>query len=468
MAEFDLVVIGSGPGGYVAAIRGAQAGKAVALIEKDQLGGICLNWGCIPTKALLRSAEVYQEVLHAQDFGITVQSPDADLCAIVARSREVAKANSAGIAFLMKKNKVTVIEGRAKLLSNESGTVSLEIVSSDGSRRETSALNVILATGARPRPLHIAPADGKQILNYRHAMSLDIQPSSLLVVGSGAIGLELAWFFNALGTKVTLIEAAPQIMPSEDAEISRFLTLSLSKQGIQCLAGATLHSLSSTETSVSAQVTDSKGVQQLLTADKALIAVGMVPNTEELGLVEVGIVQDDRGFIPVNDQMRTPAENIYAIGDCCGKQMLAHKASAEAEIAIEAILGHNNSVDYTQIPVCLYCKPQVASIGLNEARAKEQGVAYTIGRYPFQASGKARATGHTEGFIKLLFAQDSHKIIGAQILGSDATEMIATMGIALKQGMTSEQIGEVIYAHPTLSEAFADASLSSLKRAVHL
>jgi dihydrolipoamide dehydrogenase len=467
--DFDLTIIGSGPGGYVAAIRGAQAGLRVAIVERENLGGICLNWGCIPTKALLRSAEVFQEASHAEAFGVRVAKPEVDFPAIIARSREVAKTNSAGVAFLMKKNKITVLEGNARLLPHAPGSIpQIELRAPDDSCGTLATKYVILATGASPRHLPQYPIDGTHFLNYRQAMALESQPKSLLVIGSGAIGLELAWFFNALGTQVTLVEALPQILPSEDAEVSRFLTLSLGKQGIKCLAGATLQGIQKQEDGVLAHIFDSKGFLHEIQTEKVLFAVGMAPNTAELGLESAGVILDEKGFIQVDASMHSRAPGIYAIGDCTGKQMLAHKASAEAEAALSGILGNSHPVDYAQIPGCIYCHPQVASIGLTDARAKEQGFATVTGRYPFQASGKARAAGHTEGFIKLVFDQANGKMLGAQILGGDATEMIATMGIALKKEMTWEDLGHMVFAHPTLSEAFAEAALSSHKKAVHL
>ena len=469
MAEFDLLIIGSGPGGYVAAIRGAQAGLSVALVEQESLGGICLNWGCIPTKTLLRSAEIRQDMLHAVEYGIHAHEPGVDFPAVVARSREVAKANSAGVAFLMKKNKVNVLKGRAQLLAHDpAGEPRVSVSLEDGTRVVTSK-SVILATGASPRSLPQYPIDGERILTYRHAMALQQLPKSILVIGSGAIGLELAWFFNALGTTVTIVESQAQLLPAEDAEVSRFLTASLTKQGIRCLAGATLLGMADCADGVFAQIADAKGLPQEVTAEKVLFAVGMTPNVSGLGLEDAGVSLDPKGFIDVDTGMRTTAAGIWAIGDCTGKQMLAHKASAEAEVAIANITGNwKHGVDYQQMPACLYCRPQVASIGLSEAKAKELGKAYSIGRYPFQANGKARATGHVEGFIKLLFDQGTGALLGAQILGGEATEMIAAIAIALKQGLTWEQFGEIPFAHPTLSEAFSDAALSSVKKAIHL
>jgi len=469
MADFDLAVIGSGPGGYVAAIRGAQNGLRVALIEEHQLGGICLNWGCIPTKALLRSAEVCREARQAASYGIKTESVTVDFPAIITRSREVAKSNEAGVAFLMKKHKIQVVNGRATIgPCNEHG-VKLNVISADGSSQDLTATSLIIATGASPRQLAPYPADGVHYLTYRQAMALQELPESLLVVGSGAIGLELAWFFQTLGSSVTVVETLPQILPAEDAEVSRFLALSLTKQGIRCLPGATLQQLQIVHDKVHASILDAKGNKVELSTSKVLFAVGMIPNTSQLGLEAEGIACDEKGFIVVDHLQRTTLPNIYAIGDCTGKQMLAHKASAEAEVAISAILGHSHpDLDYTQIPSALYCHPQVASIGINEKRAQAANIEYNIGRYPFQASGKARAIGHSEGFIKLLFHKESGQLLGAQILGGDATEMIATLGVAIHQKMTWEQISEIVFAHPTLSEAFSEAALASQKKAVHI
>ncbi|HSQ41383.1 MAG TPA: dihydrolipoyl dehydrogenase, partial [Fibrobacteraceae bacterium] len=427
------------------------------------------NWGCIPTKALLRSAEVFQEVSQAGAYGVQVSAPLVDFAAVIARSREVAQANSAGISFLMKKNKVTVLSGKASLLPpGEDSEPRIQLAGAEGEQTITTKF-LILATGASPRSLPQWPVDGKRFLHYRQAMSLEQLPKRLLVVGSGAIGLELAWFFNALGSQVTLLETLPRILPAEDAEVSRFLAFSLGKQGIRCLPGAALQSLNVEGDEVHAQIADSKGQPVSVSVDQVLFAVGMAPNTADLGLDDVGVKLDAKGFIEVDAQQRASCPGIWAIGDCVGRQMLAHKASAEAEVAVESLLGHNPSgVDYGQIPTCIYAHPQVASVGLNEARAKELEIPVRLGRFPFQASGKARASGHTEGFVKMLFHAETGHLLGAQILGGDAAEMIAALGVALRQGLTAEQIHTTVFAHPTLSEGIPEAALASLKKAVHL
>jgi len=469
MHDYDLIVIGSGPGGYVAAIRGAQAGLSVALVERAELGGICLNWGCIPTKALLRSAEVFLEVKNAAGYGILTTAPLVDFLAIVSRSREVAKTNSAGVAFLLKKNKVSVLVGEAKLLAHDTQqNPCVEFINTAKECKVLCARSVILATGASPRYLPQYPINGLHFLNYRQAMALDHQPKRMLVIGSGAIGLEFSWFFNALGTQVTLLESQAQILPSEDAEVSRFLSLSLTKQGIRCLANSSLHSLQVIANEVHALVKDAKGQELEICVDQVLFAVGMTANTVNIGLENANVALDVQGFIVTDASMKTSAPNIYAIGDCTGHQMLAHKASAEAEVAIDVILGQSAAMEYTQIPACLYCHPQVASIGLCETQAKAQNIAFQVGRFPFQASGKARASGHTEGFVKLIFSPDSGIILGAQILGGDACELIATLGVALRQKLTWKDLGTMLFAHPTLSEAIAEAALASHKKAVHL
>lgn len=465
--QYDIIVIGSGPGGYVAAVKGAQGGKKVALIEKAELGGICLNWGCIPTKALLKSAEVFDTVKHAESFGISAGGAKADLPKVIDRSRDVAKQNSNGIRFLMKKHKIDVIAGQAKLLAK--GLV--EVSGPDGAKRSLKAGAVIIATGASPRQFPQYPIDGENLLTYRHALALKEQPKKLLVIGAGAIGIEFAYFYNTLGTEVHVVEMAPQILPVEDEEIAKGLLASFKKQGIHCHVSSTVE-VKKGKSGVEAKITDQDKNETTLTVDKVLVAVGMVPNSHDLGLEAAGVKTDERGFIAVNAHQETSLPGVYAIGDVAGKQLLAHKASAEAEVAVAHILAGGSSsghgLDYGQIPGCTYCQPQVASVGLTEKACKEKGIEVKIGRFPFAASGKARAIGHTEGLVKLIFGAKHGELLGAHILGAEATEMLAELGLAMKLESTWEEIAHTVHAHPTLSEAVMEAAMDSQGISPHL
>jgi dihydrolipoamide dehydrogenase len=462
---YDIVVIGSGPGGYVAAIKGAQAGKKVALIEKADLGGICLNWGCIPTKALLKSAEVFETLKHAAEYGIEAGTPKADFPKIVDRSRSVAKQNSNGIVYLMKKHKVTVLKGQGRLLAK--GLI--ELSTPDGTKQSVKAEAIIIATGASPRQFPQYPIDGESFLTYRHALALKTQPKRLLVVGAGAIGVEFAYFYRTLGTEVTIVEMASQLLPIEDEEISKGLLAAFKKQGITVHLGSSVETKKTKSGEVDVKIIAADKTETPLTVDQVLVAVGMVPNSHDLGLEAAGVKIDPRGFIQVDNHQETSLKGVYAIGDVSGKQLLAHKASAEAEAAVASILGHGgHGVDYSQIPGCTYCQPQVASIGLTEKACKDKGLEVKIGRFPFAASGKARAIGHTDGLVKLIFGAKHGELLGAHILGSEATELLAELGLAMKLESTWEEIAHTVHAHPTLSEAVMESAMDSQGISPHL
>lgn len=461
--NYDLIVIGSGPGGYVAAIRASQLGLKTAIIERESLGGICLNWGCIPTKALLKSAQVFEYINHASDYGIKVQGGEADFGAVVKRSRGVADGMSKGIQFLMKKNKIDVIMGTAKI--KKGGKV--EVKAADGSAKEYTAKHTILATGARSRELPNLKQDGKKIIGYRQAMNLPEQPKSLIVVGSGAIGIEFAYFYNAMGTKVTVVEFMDRIVPVEDEEISKQLERSLKKAGINILTSANVESVDTSGTGCKAQVKTAKGTETL-EADIVLSAVGISPNIENIGLEETG-VKTEKGRVLVDDFYKTNVDGVYAIGDIVKGQALAHVASAEGIICVEKIAGHHpEPLNYNNIPGCTYCSPEVASVGYTEKAAKEAGYEVKVGKFPFSASGKASAAGTKDGFVKVIFDAKYGEFLGAHLIGANVTEMIAEVVVARKLETTGMDIVKTVHPHPTMSEAIMEAAADAYGEVIHL
>jgi dihydrolipoamide dehydrogenase len=461
--SFDVIVIGSGPGGYVAAIRAAQLGKKVAIIERESLGGICLNWGCIPTKALLKSAQVYENFQHAKDYGILVDKFSADFPAVVKRSRDIADGMSKGVQFLMKKNKIEVIFGSAKLTKDKQ----IEVTAKEGSKQNYTAPHIILATGARSRSLDHMKIDGKKIIGYREALTLPTQPKSMIVVGSGAIGSEFAYFYGAMGTKVTLIEYMPQIVPVEDEEVSRQLERSFKKLNIEIMTSAEVTHTDTSGAGVTATVKTSKG-EVKLQADILLSAVGIVANIENLGLEELGI-KLEKGKVVTDDFYQTQVPGIYAIGDMTKGQALAHVASAEGIICVEKICGHHpEPLDYNNIPGCTYTSPEIASVGYTEKAAKEAGHEIKVGKFPYSASGKASAAGQKDGFVKLIFDAKYGELLGAHLIGYNVTEMIAELVVARKLETTGHEIIKAVHPHPTMSEAIMEAAAAAYGEVIHL
>ena len=461
--NYDIIVIGSGPGGYVAAIRAAQLGFKTAVVEREALGGICLNWGCIPTKALLKSAQVFEYLNHAEEYGIKVQGGEADFGAIVKRSRGVAEGMSKGIQFLMKKNKIDVIMGTAKIKKGSK----VEVKAADGSIKEYTAKHTILATGARSRELPNLPQDGKKIIGYRQAMNLPTQPKSLVVVGSGAIGVEFAYFYNAIGTKVTIVEFMDRIVPVEDEEVSKQLEKSLKKAGIDILTKSEVQSVDTTGALSKVNIKTVKGTE-VIEAEVVLSAVGIAPNIENIGLEEVG-VKVDKGRVLVDDFYKTNIEGVYAIGDIVKGQALAHVASAEAITCVEKIKGlHVEPINYGNIPGCTYCSPEIASVGLTEKAAREAGYEVKVGKFPFSASGKASAAGAKDGFVKVIFDAKYGEFLGAHMIGANVTEMIAEVVVARKLETTGHEIIKSVHPHPTMSEAIMEAAADAYGEVIHL
>lgn len=462
--NYDLIVIGSGPGGYVAAIRGAQLGFSVAVVERAELGGICLNWGCIPTKSLLKSAQVLEYAQHAEAYGIQIAGAEADFNAVIARSRGVADKMSKGIQYLFKKNNITVIAGTGKLAAGKQ----VEVTDAEGNKTLYEAKHIILATGARSRVLPAIPQDGKRIIGYREALTSDHRPESMLVVGSGAIGSELAWFYNAMGTKVTLVEFMPNILPVEDEEVSKQIGRSFKKAGINVLVKSTVESIDTEGELLHVNVRNKKGELEVHEAEIVLSAVGIAPNVEGIGLEELGI-EMERGKVKVDDYYRTNVEGIYAIGDIVHGQALAHVASAEAICCVEKMAGLNpEPIRYDNIPGCTYTTPEVASVGLTEAKALEAGYELKVGKFPFTASGKASAAGANEGFVKLIFNARDGKLLGAHLVGANVTEMIAELVVARQKGLTAHDLIKTVHPHPTMSEAVMEAASAAYNEAVHI
>jgi dihydrolipoamide dehydrogenase len=462
--NFDLIVIGSGPGGYVAAIRASQLGLKTAIVEKSELGGVCLNWGCIPTKALLKSASVFEYLNHASEYGIKINGGAAvDFGAVVKRSRDVADGMSKGVQFLMKKNKIEIIKGYGKVKPGKK----VEVTGEDGKATEYTANNIILAVGARSRELPNLKQDGKKVIGYREAMTLPNQPKSMVIVGSGAIGSEFAYFYQTMGTKVTLVEFMPTIVPLEDEEVSKQLIRSFKKIGMDVMTESSVESVDTSGEGCKVKIKTKTG-EQTIECDIVLSAVGIAANLEGIGLEEVGIATD-KGKILTNDYYQTNIPGYYAIGDCVGGQALAHVASAEGIICVEKIAGHHpEPLDYNNIPGCTYCQPEVASVGMTEKAAKEAGYELKIGKFPYSASGKASAAGSKDGFIKLIFDAKYGELLGAHMIGLNVTEMIAEIVVARKLETTGHELIKAVHPHPTMSEAIMEAAAAAYGEVIHL
>lgn len=462
--SYDIIVVGSGPGGYVAAIRASQLGLKTAIVERENLGGICLNWGCIPTKALLKSAQVFEYINHASDYGISVKEGKADFDAMVKRSRDVAGGMSKGVQFLMKKNKIDVILGNGVIKAGKK----VEVTDDKGKKTEYAAdKGVIIATGARSRELPNLPQDDKKVIGYRQAMTLEKQPKKLVVVGSGAIGVEFAYFYKAIGTEVTVVEYLPNIVPVEDVDVSKELSKNFKKSGIKVMTESSVESVDTSGSGCKVTVKTKKG-EEIIECDVVLSAVGIEANIENIGLEDVGVVTD-RGRILVNDFYQTNIPGYYAIGDVLPNQALAHVASAEGIICVEKIAGQNpDPLDYGNIPGCTYCSPEIASVGMTEAAAKEAGYDVKIGKFPFSASGKASAAGAKEGFVKLVFDAKYGELLGGHMIGANVTEMIAEIVAVRKLEITGHELIKTVHPHPTMSEAVMEAAAAAYDEVIHL
>ena len=461
--KYDIIILGSGPGGYVTAIRASQLGFKVAIVEKENLGGICLNWGCIPTKALLKSAQVYNYLKHVDEYGLKAKSIDKDFGAVIKRSRNVADGMSKGVQFLMKKNKIDVIDGFGKLKTGKK----LDVTDAEGKVTEYSADHIIIATGARSRELPSLPQDGKKVIGYREAMTLPSQPKKMIVVGSGAIGVEFAHFYNAMGTEVTIVEFLPNLVPLEDIDVSKQFERSFKKSGIKVMTSSSVESVDTSGTGVKAVVKTKKG-EEILEADIVLSAVGIKSNIENIGLEEVGIVTD-RDKIIVNDFYQTNIPGYYAIGDVVPGPALAHVASAEGITCVEKIAGlHTEAIDYGNIPGCTYATPEIASVGMTEAQALEKGYELKIGKFPFSASGKAKAAGTPDGFVKVIFDAKYGEWLGCHMIGAGVTDMIAEAVLGRKLETTGHEVLKAIHPHPTMSEAVMEAVADAYGEVIHL
>ncbi len=461
--KYDIIIIGSGPGGYVTAIRASQLGFKVAIVEKENLGGICLNWGCIPTKALLKSAQVYDYLKHVDAYGLKAEAIDKDFTAVVQRSRNVADGMSKGVQFLMKKNKINVINGFGKIKQGKK----VAVTDADGKVTEYSADHIIIATGARSRELPFMPIDGKKVIGYREALTLPEQPKKMIIVGSGAIGVEFAYFYNTMGTEVTIIEYLPKIVPLEDDEVSKQFERSLKKQGIKVMTNSSVTAVDISGNGVKATVKTKKG-EETLEADILLSAVGIKSNIENIGLEEVGIVVD-KDKILVNNYYQTNLPGYYAIGDVVPGPALAHVASAEGITCVEKIAGlHVEAVDYGNIPGCTYATPEIASVGLTEQACKEQGLDIKVGKFPFSASGKASAAGTKDGFVKVIFDAKYGEWLGCHMIGAGVTDMIAEAVLGRKLETTGHEVLKAIHPHPTMSEAVMEAVAAAYDEVIHL
>jgi dihydrolipoamide dehydrogenase len=462
-SKYDLIVLGSGPGGYVAAIRASQLGMKTAIVEKAELGGICLNWGCIPTKALLKSAQVFEYIKHAENYGIKVKGAEADVKEMVSRSRGVADHMSKGVQFLLKKNKIDVINGFGKVAKGKKVMVTDE----SGVTQEYTASNVIIATGTRSRQLPNLPQDGKNIIGYRDAMVLNKQPKSLVVVGSGAIGVEFAYYYNAIGTEVTIVEYLPQIVPNEDIDVSKALERDFKKKGIKIMTSASVESVDTSGKTNKVKVSTKKG-EEVIECDVVLSAVGVQTNLEGIGLEETGI-KTEKGRVLVDDFYKTNVNGVYAIGDIVKGPALAHVASAEGIICVEKISGMDvEALNYENIPGCTYCSPEIASVGLTESQAKEAGYSIKVGKFPFTASGKANAGGTPEGFVKVIFDEKYGEWLGAHMIGAGVTDMIAEVVVARNLETTGHEIIKSVHPHPTMSEAIMEAAAAAYDEVIHM
>ncbi|REE79780.1 dihydrolipoamide dehydrogenase [Lutibacter oceani] len=461
--KYDILIIGSGPGGYVTAIRASQLGFKVGVVEKENLGGICLNWGCIPTKALLKSAQVYDYLKHVDEYGLKAEAIDKDFDAVIKRSRNVAEGMSKGVQFLMKKNKIDVIDGFGKIKTGKK----VDVTDADGKVTEYSADHIIIATGARSRELPNLPQDGKKVIGYRQAMTLPTQPKKMIVVGSGAIGVEFAHFYNSMGTEVTIVEFLPNLVPVEDIDVSKQFERSFKKSGVKVMTSSSVESVDTSGKGVKAVVKTKKG-EEILEADILLSAVGIKSNIENIGLEDVGIVVD-RDKILVNDFYQTNIPGYYAIGDVVPGQALAHVASAEGITCVEKIAGlHTEKVDYGNVPGCTYATPEIASVGLTEAQAKEQGYELKVGKFPFSASGKAKAASTPDGFVKVIFDAKYGEWLGCHMIGAGVTDMIAEAVLGRKLETTGHEVLKAIHPHPTMSEAVMEAVADAYDEVIHL